>query len=100
MLAMKLARGPAPMPARTEDTAVAACSTAKEGPSMGVSPIRPSRLIERWEVAITRPALERAGWACDSCRDDSNLRVIDDRGQRLVVLCTECRLLAGLMPGD
>jgi hypothetical protein len=52
------------------------------------------QLIDKKNVAVTRPALEGANWRCQSCRDDENLRVIDQRGV-VRVLCDQCRLRLG-----
>jgi hypothetical protein len=57
-----------------------------------------TRVVERWEVAVTRLALDRALWRCESCRGDSGLRVVEDRGVRFVVMCLSCRLDAGWVP--
>ncbi len=52
------------------------------------------RLVARSDVAVTRPALERAGWRCEHCHDADDLRVIDHRGTILVV-CDACRVKVG-----
>lgn len=52
------------------------------------------RLVERSNVAVTRPALERAGWRCERCPSADDLRVIDQRGTILVV-CDGCRVKVG-----
>jgi hypothetical protein len=55
-------------------------------------PIRLKRVVERWEYALTKPALDRARWCCESCHGDSDLRVAESHEARLVVLCARCRL--------
>ena len=55
-------------------------------------PIRLKRMVERWEVTVTRPALDRARWRCESCRGDSDLRVAESHEARFVVLCAWCML--------
>jgi hypothetical protein len=52
------------------------------------------RLIDKTDVAVTRPALDKAGWRCEVCRDDEELRVIDQKGN-LRVLCDSCRVKIG-----
>ena len=52
------------------------------------------RLIEKSEFKVTRPALEKANWRCQGCRDDEELRVIDHGGV-IKVLCNPCRLRLG-----
>lgn len=54
-------------------------------PKMGFS------WVNRADVAKTRPALDRAGYLCEHCRRDDDLRVVEGRGQ-LVVLCPECSM--------
>ena len=51
-------------------------------------------LVDKTNVAVTRPALEGAHWRCQACRDDENLRVIDIKGV-IKVLCDQCRLRLG-----
>ena len=48
-------------------------------------------LVARTETFVTRPALDHAGWKCEACRDESELRVCTDSKARLVVLCAGCR---------
>jgi hypothetical protein len=50
--------------------------------------------VDKTNVVVTRPALEKAHWMCESCRDDENLRVIDQRGT-IRVLCDSCRVRLG-----
>jgi hypothetical protein len=57
--------------------------------------IKITRLIGLRDVIESRTALERARWRCESCFSDSTLRVVEDRGERLIVLCLSCRLEAG-----
>ena len=52
------------------------------------------RLIDKSNVAVTRPALEAAKWRCQGCKDDENLRVVDHR-DTIKVLCDTCRLRLG-----
>lgn len=47
--------------------------------------------VSRADVAKTRPALERAGYRCEHCKRDDDLRVVEGYGQ-LVVLCPECSM--------
>ena len=48
-------------------------------------------VVERTETSVTRPALEKAGWVCEACRQDNGLRVCVDKKERFVVLCQGCR---------
>ena len=48
-------------------------------------------LVSRTDTFVTRPALDHAGWKCEACRNDDQLRVCVDRKHRLVVLCSGCR---------
>jgi hypothetical protein len=57
-----------------------------------MQPVRITRLVERWETAVTKAVLERARWRCESCRSDSELRVVEDRRDNFYVLCLSCRL--------
>jgi hypothetical protein len=58
------------------------------------------RLIEKTNVAVTRPALDAAGWRCQGrpgwskCADDEGLRVIELRGA-IRVVCESCRAQLG-----
>lgn len=47
-------------------------------------------LLSKLEVASTRPALDRADWRCEGCRDGDDLRVFASKGHA-VVLCALCR---------
>lgn len=49
------------------------------------------QIVDRTEFATTRPALERAGWKCEGCKNDDSLRVCQS-GANVVVLCPLCRL--------
>jgi len=62
-------------------------------------PITITRVVGRKAVAVTRLALDRAHWRCESCEDDTGLRVVEDRACALVVLCMSCRLDAGWAKG-
>lgn len=63
---------------------------------VNVGPVRVLRVVERWELPS---AMERAQGCCESCRDDSDLRVVeDDNGVRFIVLCASCRLRARWAP--
>lgn len=54
------------------------------------------RLVPKTNVAVTRPALEQAGWRCRRCSDDSDLRVVELRiSGELRVLCNVCRVHSG-----
>jgi hypothetical protein len=57
-----------------------------------------TRVVERDETQVTRKALERAGWRCESCRRDNDLRVVEDRFDAFVVLCLPCRLDTPWLP--
>jgi hypothetical protein len=48
-------------------------------------------IISRTDAATTRPALEHAGWRCEACRQDDELRVCLGGRDELVVLCSGCR---------
>jgi hypothetical protein len=48
-------------------------------------------VISRTDAATTRPALEHAGWRCEACRQDDELRVCLGVRDELVVLCSGCR---------
>ena len=50
--------------------------------------------VPRSDVALTRPALERAGYRCEHCRRGDGLRVVDGFGQH-VVLCPKCAMDGG-----
>jgi hypothetical protein len=63
-----------------------------------VRPIKITRVVGLKDVAESREALDRARWRCESCYDDSMLRVVVDRRARLIVLCPSCRLEAGWDP--
>jgi len=52
------------------------------------------RLVARTNTAVTRPALERAGWRCERCPSDDNLRVIEHHGT-IMVVCDSCRVKVG-----
>lgn len=77
------------------DTAGGRLSTAFGDKTMR---IRIVRVVERQEVAVTRLALERAGWRCESCQTDIDLRVVEDGAHRYAVLCLSCRIDAGWVP--
>lgn len=64
-------------------------------PVLGVSlPRLGHELVPKTELAVTRPALERAGYRCEHCLDRSQLRVV--RGVEVtMVLCPECRCTGG-----
>jgi hypothetical protein len=62
-------------------------------------PITIARVVDRKAIAVTRLALDRAQWRCESCEDDTELRVVEDRACVLVVLCMSCRLDAAWAPG-
>lgn len=54
------------------------------------------RFVERSEVHVTRPALERAGWKCEQCPSVDGLRVVEFyRGRLVRVLCGRCRMRLG-----
>ena len=36
-------------------------------------------LVSRIETFVTRPALDHAGWKCEACRNDDQLRVCVDK---------------------
>ena len=58
----------------------------------------PYDLVSKQDVAVSRPALERAGFLCEGCKRDDGLRVASGRGRfagQLVVLCPECRICSG-----
>ena len=48
-------------------------------------------VISRTDASTTRPALESAGWVCEACRQDDELRVCVSPRDQLVVLCSGCR---------
>lgn len=52
------------------------------------------RLVDRTNVAVTRPALEKARWRCQSCGGEDNLRVIE-HGGAVKVVCDPCRARLG-----
>jgi hypothetical protein len=52
------------------------------------------RLIDKTDVAVTRPALENARWKCQTCGHDETLRVIDLKGV-IRVVCDPCRVRLG-----
>ncbi len=49
------------------------------------------QVVPRTDPSRTRPALERAGWVCEACRREYDLRVCVDKKDRYVVLCSGCR---------
>jgi hypothetical protein len=53
---------------------------------------QPYKLVPKTDVKVTRPALERASWLCEGCRDDEDLRVVEKKPGGYVVLCSRCRL--------
>jgi len=57
-----------------------------------------TRLVERGETEVTREALERAHWRCETCQSSSELRVVEDRYMRFLVLCVACRLDTPWLP--
>jgi hypothetical protein len=61
-------------------------------------PIKLTRMVAAREIAISRPALERARWRCEACHSGAHLRVFEDRAGRLAVLCPTCWLAAGWDP--
>jgi hypothetical protein len=48
-------------------------------------------LVERTETSVTRSVLEKAGWVCEACRREYDLRICVDKKNRFVVLCQGCR---------
>jgi hypothetical protein len=48
-------------------------------------------VISRTDVVTTRPALDRACWRCEACRQEHELRVCSGYGDQIVVLCAGCR---------
>jgi len=54
------------------------------------------RIVGLREVAVTRPLLERAQWRCESCNSPDDIRVVQFQSHDMMVLCTRCRLRAGL----
>jgi hypothetical protein len=54
------------------------------------------RFVERSEVAITRPAMEKAHWRCEMCPATEALRVVQFfRGDVVQVLCRRCQMRVG-----
>jgi len=48
-------------------------------------------VVSRADTRTTRPVLDRAGWLCEACRREDELRVCVDSKGRFVVLCSGCR---------
>ena len=57
----------------------------RTNPSLGFE------LVSRTDTLTTRLPLERAGWVCEACRQDDELRVCVSPRDQLVVLCSGCR---------
>jgi len=62
-----------------------------------VVPRTPFEVVSRRLVFLTRPALEKAGYRCECCKEETGLRVVTgcthggSRERQTVVLCGDCR---------